>query len=1095
MFVFILTATNSLPLNETNSTSSSSDLNDLSTTSKEPLSLEAQRMIIKSRLQNDAPAGSPLNYGNVFGSRNADTCTTIRISASDMSKEQIKVDSYTGAVTWNIELKRVDSTSSIRLKKILVETSTNDIGMITIIPLALQNNGQLVQLNSISGQINSPITDFRMYYNMDIYSCLITMFPIYSGNAIDQNQISITVDYCSFIENQNRIPKFNSINPYYSRNNIDYKDNIVNQQPRIILTPSYQQPNIGQVYNAPSPARVVSSISGSINGITQTNPTSTTSCNQPQSLAMRSNSPNVVVQDNIWQINIDQMYGLPVVVDSLRVNTQGQLISGTVLLTWFDANQKQIGPYIFQMNTGSLLTFQNFPSTPISSIQIQFPNGIQSSSYLIDMVICPQTSVAPSAINSVENQPWSAPVPAPSPVQNSPNNPSIKITNVVPQSQSQQVPPTRYVLYASQSGQPLQQELSWPSLQSTKVIQQVQPAQTIRFAQPSQQSQPLQSSQSGQLSQQNQPSPAVQPGQANPQVSSWQLQQPGPVSAQSQFLPSPPSEQRNLQEKPQQPPQTGKLNQQSQPSPIPQPGRANLQSQPWQLQQPGPVYSQGPPSVSAPSEQTNQQRQPLPPAQPEQVNQQRQPLQPPPSVQDNQKDQPWQLPQNAPVNQQSQPWQHPQSVPAIRQGELWQLPQAAPVNQQSQPWQLPQAAPVYSQGQPLPQMQSGQINQQGQPWELPQSEPVNQQGQRWQPSYPNQVSQQGQPWQSEQGQAYQPNEAATPERLMGFYAGPNGRGPFPISGLYNQYSNNQNMYEQKPNFGTYNYNPLGQYPNNQYGPFMPSIAMQNIDDEIPCTLYLIRSGSRRIILNTTDDGRLTLLLQIPPKAGYISVPHFISALKTPLTQLSVNYLNENQSSASMSNGTALQFVAAPNASDIGTFPEHVPAQILQVNIVGAPAPLPPPSLEVHMIICYEPMSQVQPQQLTSPFQSTTQFQQYATLSNTQPTPSPQQPFLQGLQQQYQQSVTTTTTSATNTTTITTRKTVAGTAATTTTAANNASKTNPNSCSCQCQCPSGAVQPQIQGATVNYQYLPAPHHQVGRRHRRSDSSLDFFIHKE
>ncbi|CAF3765987.1 unnamed protein product [Rotaria sp. Silwood1] len=440
MFVFILTATNSLPLNETNSTSSSSDLNDLSTTSKEPLSLEAQRMIIKSRLQNDAPAGSPLNYGNVFGSRNADTCTTIRVSASDMSKEQIKVDSYTGAVTWNIELKRVDSTSSIRLKKILVETSTNDIGMITIIPLALQNNGQLVQLNSISGQINSPITDFRMYYNMDIYSCLITMFPIYSGNAIDQNQISITVDYCSFIENQNRIPKFNSINPYYSRNNIDYKDNIVNQQPRIILTPSYQQPNIGQVYNAPSPARVVSSISGSINGITQTNPTSTTSCNQPQSLAMRSNSPNVVVQDNIWQINIDQMYGLPVVVDSLRVNTQGQLISGTVLLTWFDANQKQIGPYIFQMNTGSLLTFQNFPSTPISSIQIQFPNGIQSSSYLIDMVICPQTSVAPSAINSVENQPWSAPVPAPSPVQNSPNNPSIKITNVVPQSQSQQVP-------------------------------------------------------------------------------------------------------------------------------------------------------------------------------------------------------------------------------------------------------------------------------------------------------------------------------------------------------------------------------------------------------------------------------------------------------------------------------------------------------------------------------------------------------------------------------------------------------------------------------------------------------------------------------
>jgi hypothetical protein len=135
--------------------------------------------------------------------------------------------------------------------------------------------------------------------------------------------------------------------------------------------------------------------------------------------------------------------------------------------------------------------------------------------------------------------------------------------------------------------------------------------------------------------------------------------------------------------------------------------------------------------------------------------------------------------------------------------------------------------------------------------------------------------------------------------------------------------------------------------------------MQYTDEEVPCTLYLVRQGSRRIVSNTVDGQRVTWILQVPPKPGYISVPNCISAVKAPLTQLGVNYLNTDQSPASMSNGTALQFVSAPNMNEIGTFPEHVPAQILQVNIYGAPAPLPPPSLEVHIIICYEPISQLQ----------------------------------------------------------------------------------------------------------------------------------------
>jgi hypothetical protein len=137
------------------------------------------------------------------------------------------------------------------------------------------------------------------------------------------------------------------------------------------------------------------------------------------------------------------------------------------------------------------------------------------------------------------------------------------------------------------------------------------------------------------------------------------------------------------------------------------------------------------------------------------------------------------------------------------------------------------------------------------------------------------------------------------------------------------------------------------------------ITMQYTDEEVPCTLYLVRLGSRRIVANTISGQRVTWLLQVPPRPGYISVPNCISALKTPLSQLGVNYLNSDQTPASMSNGTALQFVSPLNMNDIGTFPEHLHVQMLQVNIDGAPAPLPPPSLEIHMIICYEPISQAQ----------------------------------------------------------------------------------------------------------------------------------------
>jgi len=101
----------------------------------------------------------------------------------------------------------------------------------------------------------------------------------------------------------------------------------------------------------------------------------------------------VVVQGNIWQINIGQTYGSAAPVNSLQVNTQGQLISGAVLLTLIDINQQQNGPYASQMNTGSPLIFQNLPSTPISYLQLQFPDGTQSNNYLVNVIVCPQANV------------------------------------------------------------------------------------------------------------------------------------------------------------------------------------------------------------------------------------------------------------------------------------------------------------------------------------------------------------------------------------------------------------------------------------------------------------------------------------------------------------------------------------------------------------------------------------------------------------------------------------------------------------------------------------------------------------------------------
>lgn len=122
---------------------------------------------------------------------------------------------------------------------------------------------------------------------------------------------------------------------------------------------------------------------------------------------------------------------------------------------------------------------------------------------------------------------------------------------------------------------------------------------------------------------------------------------------------------------------------------------------------------------------------------------------------------------------------------------------------------------------------------------------------------------------------------------------------------------------------------------------------------MPCTRYKIKPGSPRILSNTVNAENLSLVLQVPTKTGHFAVPNVISIWNIPVTQLSVNYLNPDKSPIRISNDVALKFVSSHNGSNIVILPEHLPAQMLQVNIDGNASSSS--SFEIHMIVCYEPI--------------------------------------------------------------------------------------------------------------------------------------------
>ena len=121
----------------------------------------------------------------------------------------------------------------------------------------------------------------------------------------------------------------------------------------------------------------------------------TATCNQPWSLSVNDNSPCVTARDNIWRININQIYGTSVPVNSVQANTQGDVAYGKVLLTLLDNNQQGIS-YSALMSNGIPVTFENLLSIRIDNLQLQFPIGARTDLYSVNLIICAQSNALPA---------------------------------------------------------------------------------------------------------------------------------------------------------------------------------------------------------------------------------------------------------------------------------------------------------------------------------------------------------------------------------------------------------------------------------------------------------------------------------------------------------------------------------------------------------------------------------------------------------------------------------------------------------------------------------------------------------------------------
>lgn len=172
-----------------------------------------------------APGGS----GNLLGTGgvNGESCKQMSVSQSDLLAGLARVDATTGAVTWTILPQRPDSTSVIRLRSILVQTSKTDIGVVTVIPYIQQNNNQAVPLKASTGQANALINAVPSDYNANVIFVVVIMSPSNTGDSIDSSQITVMVDYCYIARGLNTAPDVNKI-PIDHLHNIF--NNLLNQQ-------------------------------------------------------------------------------------------------------------------------------------------------------------------------------------------------------------------------------------------------------------------------------------------------------------------------------------------------------------------------------------------------------------------------------------------------------------------------------------------------------------------------------------------------------------------------------------------------------------------------------------------------------------------------------------------------------------------------------------------------------------------------------------------------------------------------------------------------------------------------------------------------
>ena len=117
-------------------------------------------------------------------------------------------------------------------------------------------------------------------------------------------------------------------------------------------------------------------------------------CRQWQSITLSSDLSYVVVLDNVWQIDISQLYGSPLYIQSLRVQSQDQSIASATHLTLFNANREYLGAYGSTTENNGLSAFSNLPFVLVTILQIQFPIGTQSDTLSILLTFCPPESTA-----------------------------------------------------------------------------------------------------------------------------------------------------------------------------------------------------------------------------------------------------------------------------------------------------------------------------------------------------------------------------------------------------------------------------------------------------------------------------------------------------------------------------------------------------------------------------------------------------------------------------------------------------------------------------------------------------------------------------